>query len=124
MHVQGFNVAGQADFSTDADFVMESGHLMNISGGRSETFNNVLRQENGNVVMQAVTLATNPAVFAEINGGKCTIQACHLGSVAQIIGTGGELYVSANYAAATTPLSGYSGTIRWDPDAMSGSIVP
>jgi hypothetical protein len=42
-----------------------------------------------------------------------------MGNLGEITGTGGELYISGNYNAVSTPLSGYSGTKRWNPDGWT-----
>jgi hypothetical protein len=122
IHVHGAGISGGEDHHTDADFVMESGKEMTLSGMRTEAHHCGLRLEDGIVTMQGVAVTDTSTVFARVNGGKLIMEGNVVGPLAEVIGTGGELYLSANWFGSppnATPLSGYSGTVRWNPDLIA-----
>jgi len=104
---------------SDANFVMESGQIMVISGGRTEN-EKLLRMTNGIVTVQGMANTLGPTTdYVKIMGGKCIFQGAPLGK-GKISGTGGELYISGVFldASNTAPLSTYSGTVRWNPQGF------
>jgi len=104
---------------SDANFVMESGQVMVISGGRTEN-TKLLRMTNGIVTVQGIACTLGPTTdYVKINGGKCIFQGAPLMN-GKISGTGGELYISGVYveAANTAPLSTYSGVKKWNPQGF------
>ena len=114
-----FFCQGMSNTGNGLDYVMESGKIMYIGQHRSESID-LLRMENGVVTINSATSATGTTNVAEINGGICNIEGNALNDLGQIIGTGGELYLWAtNFGTSVTPLSGYSGTVRWNPGNIS-----
>jgi hypothetical protein len=116
MHVMNASVAGNA-----IDFVMESSHIMTLNGIRTES-TQLLRQENGTVVIQGFTNAGGQDTI-EVNGGKCMVEGAHLNypAGANIRGTGGEVYVSAIFTdpeVSATLLADFAGTIAWNPQGF------
>ena len=124
IHLEAFSTGNQQDLGVGPpDIIMESGQIMHISSGRIES-DRFLRMENGIVMITSIA-SGNSIDFIEINGGKLIIEGCGIHDSEFISGTGGELYLAGNYFGSTVdPLGDFSGTIKWDPDAVSGSIVP
>lgn len=114
-----FYSQGLAQTGSEVDFLMESGKMMHIGELRSES-PRLLRMQNGIVTVHAA-IGTNGMVEAiEINGGICDVQGCSFNDSGQIFGTGGQLYLWAtNFGFSVTPLSGYSGTVVWNPGGIT-----
>jgi hypothetical protein len=116
IHAQGMSLAGN---DTAMEFIMQSGKVMHISQGRSENAN-MLKMDNGIVILQSMAGTGGLLGLAQINGGQCIIEGCDGHDAAQITGTGGKLYLAGNYfGTSVTPLSGYSGTKTWNPDGVT-----
>jgi hypothetical protein len=98
------------------DFQMSSGGVMHIGQGRSES-KYLAKLTSGTLTVHSMTTTgANPVI--EINGGKCIVEGNHFVS-GEITGTGGQLYLAANYFnGVTTPLSGYSGSVVWNEDGV------
>jgi hypothetical protein len=131
MHVHALSSPSQG--ISDAVCVMESGHVMVLSGTRTEV-RHMLRMENGIVICQALSCPQGASHVIEINGGRCLVEGSDLGndianenSGEMIIGTGGSLFIAGtafNYPPPDHPLSGYSGTIAWDPEDWENYTAP
>ena len=113
IHAESFNSTNNG-----VDFLMEAGTVMYIGSGRSESAHSLI-MENGIVTLNSVTGGSSTVDFVEINGGICIMEGCDCHPLGQVIGTGGELYIAGCYfAPSVTPLSGYSGTVVWNPGGL------
>jgi len=95
------------------DFRIDSPYPCMISGVRSESYN-CLRMAAGEVRLgNTVMVVAETLVFANVTGGKCTIDGCRsLGAV--ITGATSTIYLRGNSLSETDPsalLTGYTGTI-------------
>lgn len=112
---QGWSTGNYPAASPSADFCMESGGVMNIGQGRSESQRLALI-ENGNVSITDVT-TTGAYPVVTINGGLVTIENTHFGGIAgthKIVGTGGQLILAGLWIDRPAPNLNYSGTILYN----------
>lgn len=113
---------GLANTGNSPDFIMESGKMMHISQMRTESLN-VLRMENGIVMIQALQTSGRTAGFMVVNGGKLILEGSQLedsSHTAKITGTGGQVYINSVFNGPDPPGSimfdDYTGTVVFDPD--------
>jgi hypothetical protein len=118
VHAQGMSMPG-GNTVPHIDYVMESSHIMTLTGIRTEAVQ-LLRQESGIVVIQGLVNATHVNAI-EVNGGKCIIEGAqmHYPVEQRIFGTGGELYLNGVHTGVPKDddlLDNYTGTVVWDAD--------